>query len=184
MHLAIALDHGVQLIGLVWIDHGGFQTGHLGGQGTDRANAIHHGGDGALARHLANILAEIADGHAGIDRHQTIVWRLLSCDHSKQCGLAGTVWPDQPDLLALLDPHRGFDEQDLVAVLFRYVVESDHGRSANVGERRTPVTVRGQRGIGSLSTMSWFDQGRLYYWIHEQAALAGEVSKVWMILQC
>ncbi|MEI6282462.1 MAG: DUF1963 domain-containing protein [Alphaproteobacteria bacterium] len=32
--------------------------------------------------------------------------------------------------------------------------------------------------------MSWFDQGRLYFWIYEQDALVGDVSKVWMILQC
>ena len=37
--------------------------------------------------------------------------------------------PDQADLLALLQRGRGFDEQELVAVLFGDVVETDHCRN-------------------------------------------------------
>ncbi len=32
--------------------------------------------------------------------------------------------------------------------------------------------------------MMWGDMGRLYFWIREQDARAGDFSKVWMILQC
>ena len=31
--------------------------------------------------------------------------------------------------------------------------------------------------------MMWVDEGRLYFWIHEKDALAGDFSKAWMILQ-
>jgi hypothetical protein len=34
----------------------------------DRTGAVHHLGHGAAARHLADILAEIADGDAAIDQ--------------------------------------------------------------------------------------------------------------------
>ena len=47
--------------------------------------------------------------------------------------------PDKPDLLALLDAHRGFDEQDLVAVLLGDVVEADH--EIRDGGKKWPNTV-------------------------------------------
>jgi uncharacterized protein YwqG len=31
--------------------------------------------------------------------------------------------------------------------------------------------------------MMWGDIGRLYFWIHEKDALAGDFSKIWVILQ-
>ena len=127
LRLAVAFDDGVHLVGLVGIDHRRLKLGHLGGQGADRADAVHHRGDRALARHLADILAEVADGHAGIDGDDAVVRLLLIGDHAEQRGLAGPVRADQPDLLTLLDAHRGFDEQDLVAVLLGDVVEADHG---------------------------------------------------------
>jgi uncharacterized protein YwqG len=32
--------------------------------------------------------------------------------------------------------------------------------------------------------MMWVDTGRIYFWIREQDARAGDFSKAWMILQC
>ena len=126
LHLAIALDDGVHVAGLLGIDHRGLEPGHLGGQRTHRPDAIHHLGDRAPARHLADILAEIADRHAGIDRHLAIVGLLLAGDHAEKRRLAGAIGPDKPHLLSLLDAHRRVDEQDLMAVLLADVVETNH----------------------------------------------------------
>jgi hypothetical protein len=147
-------------VGLVRIDHGRLERGHFGGQRADGTDAVHHRGDRALARHLADILAEIADGHAGIDHDQAVVGLLLAGDHAEQRRLAGAVGADKPDLLALLDAHRRFDEQDLVAVLLGDIVEADHERSANAGAKqnatlqsRTNPNVRNgsEAGLGSPS---------------------------------
>ncbi len=126
-HLAIAVHYGFQFTRLIRIDHGRLELGHFGGQGADGTDTVHHRGDRALARHLADVLAEIADRHSGIDRDQSVVGLLLTGDHAEQRRLAGAVRSDKPDLFALLDAHRGFDEQDLVAVLLGDIVEADHG---------------------------------------------------------
>ena len=41
LHLAVALDDRVHVAGLVGIDHGGLELGHLGGQRTHRPDAVH-----------------------------------------------------------------------------------------------------------------------------------------------
>jgi hypothetical protein len=51
-------------------------------------------------RHLAHILAEIADGGAAIDRHLPLVRLLLARDHAEQRGLACAIGTDKADLLA------------------------------------------------------------------------------------
>ena len=43
-----------------------------------RAGAVHHLGDGAAARHLADVLAEVADGDAAIDGDLALVGLLLA----------------------------------------------------------------------------------------------------------
>ena len=108
------------------IDHRGLEPGHFGGQRAHRPDAIHHRRDRALARHLADILAEIADRHAGIDRHLAIVGLLLAGDHAEKRRLAGAVGPDKSHLLSLLEAHRRVDEQDLMAVLLADVVEANY----------------------------------------------------------
>jgi hypothetical protein len=127
LHLAIALHQGVHPVRLVRIGHRGLEPGHLGGERAHRPDAVHHRRDRALARHLADVLAEVADRHAGFDRHLAVVGLLLARDHAEDRGLAGTIGPDQPHLLALLEAHRRVDEQDLMAVLLADVVETNHG---------------------------------------------------------
>ena len=127
LHLAVALDDVVHLVGPVGIGHGGFELLQLGRHRADRAGAVHHLGDGAAAGHLADVLAEIADGDAAIDGHLALVGLLLAGDHAEQRRLAGAVGADEADLLALLERRRGLDEEDLVAVLLADVVEADHG---------------------------------------------------------
>ena len=102
LHLAVALDDLVHGVGLVRVGHGGFERLQFGGDAAHRPGAIHHLGDGATARHLADVLAEIADGGTAIDRDLALVGRLGAGDHAEQGGLAGAVGPDEADLLAPL----------------------------------------------------------------------------------
>ena len=79
-----------------------------------------------MARHLADILAEIADRDAAIDRDLALVGLLLAGDHPEQRRLAGAVRADKADLLALLERRGSFDEEDLMADLLGDVIETDH----------------------------------------------------------
>ena len=126
LHLAIAGDDLVHLVGAVGIAHGGLELGHLGGERADRADAVHDLDDGAASRHVADILAEIADGHAAIDGDLALVGLLLAGDHAEQRRLAGAVGADEADLFAALDRRRGLDEDDLLAVLLADIFETDH----------------------------------------------------------
>ncbi len=126
LNVAIAFDDLVHLVGLVRVDHGRLEPGHFRRQRADRADAIHHRGDSALARHFADVLAEIANGHAVIDADQAVVGLFAAGDHAEQGRLAGAVRSDKTHFLTLLDAHRGVDKQDLVAVLLGDIVEADH----------------------------------------------------------
>ena len=126
LHFAVARDDLVHLIGTLGIGHGRFQFRHLGCQRADRSNAVDHLDHRATACHVADILAEIADGHATIDRDLTLVRQFLSGDHPKQRRLARTVRAYQADLLATLKGRRRLDEDDLLAVLLANAFEADH----------------------------------------------------------
>src|SRR5213593_325927 len=89
------------------------------------ARAVHHLQHGAAARHLAHVLAEVADGRAPFDGDLALVGMLLPGDHPEQRRLAGPVGADEADLLPLLERRGGFDEEDLVAILLADVVETD-----------------------------------------------------------
>src|SRR3546814_13324372 len=75
---------------LLGVDHRRFERGHFGGQRADRPDAVHPGGDRALAGHLADILAEIADGPARSDERSVGKECVSTCgtrgppDHEKQ----------------------------------------------------------------------------------------------------
>ena len=102
LRVPVAGDDLVHLVGAVRIGHGRFQLGHLGRQGADRSHPVDHLDHRAAARHVADILAEIADGHATIDRDLAFVRQFLAGDHAKQCRLARAVRADKADLLAAL----------------------------------------------------------------------------------
>ena len=137
LDLAVALDQRVHVVGLLGIGHRRLELGDLDRQRAHRPDPVHHRRDGAHARHFTDVLAEIADGHAGIDRHLPVIGLFLTGDHAEQRRLAGTVGAHQPRLLPLLEAHRRVDEQDLVAVLLADVVETDHGdRGCAGGSRR------------------------------------------------
>ncbi len=69
------------------------------------------------ARHLLDVLPEVADRQLLRDRHVAVVGRLLADDHPEQRRLAGAVRADEADLLARIELKGRVDEQDLPAVL-------------------------------------------------------------------
>ena len=105
-----------------------FKLLQLGRHGAHRAGAVHHLGHSAAARHLPDVLAEVADRNAPIDGHLALVGMLLAGDHPEERGLAGPIRTDEADLLPLLERRGRLDEEDLVAILLADVVETDHVR--------------------------------------------------------
>ena len=126
LHLAIAGDDLVHLIGLIGVGHRSLELAQLGRDRTHRPRPVHDLGHGAAAGHLADVLVEIADGDAAIGRDLPFVRQFLAGDHPEQGGLSGAIRANEADLLALVEGGGGFDEQDLVAGLLADVVEADH----------------------------------------------------------
>jgi hypothetical protein len=85
--------------------------------------------DHGAARHLAHVLREVPDGRPPVDRHLAAVGEFIPDDHAKDGGLARTVGADEADLLAAKDPHRGFEKENLRAVLLRDLIETNHARA-------------------------------------------------------
>ena len=96
LHLAIALDDRVHVVGLVRIGHRGLELAQFGRHRAHRAGAVHHLGDGAAARHFADILAEIADGDAAIDRHLALVGRSWPVIMRNSVVLPAPLGPTRP----------------------------------------------------------------------------------------
>ena len=82
LHFAVAFEDALHLVRLIGVRHRGFECLQLGCDFAHRTGAGHHFGDGAAARHLADVLAEVADGHAAIDGHLTFVGQLLASDQA------------------------------------------------------------------------------------------------------
>ena len=133
LHLAVARDDVLHLGFLLGIGHCRLELLQFAGDDADGTGAIHHLGHGAAAGHLADVLAEIADGNAAIGRDLAFVRQLLAGNHAEQRGLAGAVGPDQANLLAPQQGGGGFDEEDLVADLLGDVIETDHLRWVRQG---------------------------------------------------
>ena len=127
LHLAIAFENFLHLVGLVGVGHLGFDRLQFGGDFGHGTSAVHRFGNRAAARHLADILAEVTDGHAAIDRDLAFVGLILAGDQTEQRRLAGAVGADEADLLAALERGGGLDEDDLVAILLADIVEANHG---------------------------------------------------------
>ena len=87
-------------------------------------------GDGLVehgaARHLLDVLAEIADGRLPRDGDLAIVGHFLAHDQAEERGLAGAVGADQADLFTGIQLEGGVDEDQLTAVLLVDVGERDH----------------------------------------------------------
>jgi hypothetical protein len=126
LHFAITGNDFVHVIRTVRVGHCRLQFLQLARDDADGTGAVHHFGHSTAARYLADILAEIADRNAPIDRDLALVGLLLARDHPEKRGLAGPVGANEADLLALLERRGGFDEENLVAELLADVIETDH----------------------------------------------------------
>lgn len=126
LHLAVTLDDAVHLVCPVWIRHGGFQFLQLGGDSTHRAGTFHYLGHCAAAGHLADILTEIADGHAPIDGDLPLIGQLPARDHPEQRRFAGAVGAYQSNLLSPLESRGRLNKENLVAILLADIVETNH----------------------------------------------------------
>ena len=140
LHFAIALDDVLHLVRALRVRHGGLKRLQLGCDLAHRPCPVHNLGNAAATRHLANVLAEIADGDSAIDANQPLIWRLLACHHAEKRCLAGPVRPDKPHLLAPLQRGGRLDEKDLVAVLFADVLKTNHGARTCKKLRRSYAT--------------------------------------------
>ena len=80
------------------------------------------------ARHLLDVLAEVADGQLLRHRHVAFVRRFLADDHPEQRRLAGAVRADEADLFAGIELEGGVDEEDLPAVLLADAGKRNHGK--------------------------------------------------------
>ena len=127
LHLAIARDDRIHIIGLIGIGHRRLKFFQLGRDRTDGPGPVHYFGDGATAGHLADILTEIANGDPAIDGDLPFVRHLLAGDHPEQRCLARAVGADKANLFTLQKHRRGFDEKDLMALLLADAVETNHG---------------------------------------------------------
>ncbi len=94
--------------------------------GRDGAGTVEAGLEHALVLHLADVLAEMTDRDAAIDRDLARVGLLLARDQPEYGRLAGAVRTDEADLLAAVHGRGGLEEEDLGAVALRDGVDADH----------------------------------------------------------
>ena len=134
LHVAVARNDLVHLVQPIGIDHCGLERVQFGCDLADRPRPVHHLGGGATTRHLADILAEIADRHVFLDRDLPLVRQFPAGDHAEERGLAGAVGSDQSDLLAAIERRRGFDKEDAVAAGLADIVDADHEKDGSLLE--------------------------------------------------
>ena len=127
---AEALERRVQRIGLRGVGHRVLKLFELVMQRAEPAAAGNRFVEHRAARHLFDVLTEIADRHSFGNRHFPFVRALFPDNHPEERRLAGAVRPDEADLLAFVQLERGVDEQHLLAVLLADFRERNHARRA------------------------------------------------------
>ena len=126
LHFAEAGQDPVQIAGLGRVRQVVLQLLELVVQVADAAAAGNRLVEHRPARHLLDVLAEVADRQPLRHRHVALVGGLLADDHPEQRGLAGAVGADEPDLFTGVELEAGVDEEDLAAVLLADARERDH----------------------------------------------------------
>ena len=126
LHVSEALEDLVHLVGAIGIRHRLVQRLELVMEVADASTA----GDGFIddgpARHLLDVLLEVADRQLLRYRHLAVVRRLFSGDHAEKRRFARAVGTDEADLLARIQLKGGVDEEDLAAVLLVDAIETNH----------------------------------------------------------
>ena len=132
LHFAEAREDGVHLAGPIRIAHRVIELLELVMQIADAAAAENRLVEHRAARHLLDVLAEIADRQLLRDRHVAFVGDLLAGDQPEQRGLSGSVRADQADFLSRIELERGVDEEELAAVLLADAGQRDHAEALRV----------------------------------------------------
>ncbi len=78
------------------------------------------------ARHLLDVLAEVADGQLLRHGDFAVIRTFFAGDHAEDGGLAGAVGSDEADFFTRVELKRRVHEKDLLAVLLVDVRERDH----------------------------------------------------------
>ena len=126
LHLAEALENPVHLVGAPGIFERLLQLLELVMQVADAPAAGDRLVEHRAARHLLDVLAEVADGELLRHRHVAFVRLLFARDHAEERRLARPVRSDEPDLLAGIELKGRVDEEDLATVLLADTGERDH----------------------------------------------------------
>ena len=131
LRLPELLDETVHLVGERRGRELRFQVAKSCPRVRDRARAVERRRHDAHVAHLADVLAEVADGRAALDRDLAGVRLFFPHDHAKDGRLARAIGTNEPDLLTAKKGARGVHEENLAAVLFGDGVEANHeGRAS------------------------------------------------------
>ena len=126
LHLAEAREDPVHVVRARGIRHRVLQILELVMQIADASAARDRLVEHRAARHLLDVLAEVADRQLLRHRDLALVGAFFAGDHPENGGLAGAVGPDQAGLFSRIELERRVDEEDLLAVLLADVRERDH----------------------------------------------------------
>ena len=128
LHLAETREDGVHLVGAGGVAHRVLESLELVVEVPQPPAARDRLVEDGAARHLLDVLPEVADRELLRDRHLALVRGLLAHDHAEQGRLAGAVGAHEPDLVAGVELEGGLDEEHLPAVLLADARERDHGK--------------------------------------------------------
>ena len=126
LHVAEPLEQLLHLVRARGVGERVFQGTQLVSDEAHRTRPRHRLGDDAAPLHLADVLAEVPDGHAAIDRDLPLVGFFLADDEPEERRLAGAIRADEAGVLAAVHDRAGVEKEDLLAVLSGDAVEPDH----------------------------------------------------------
>jgi hypothetical protein len=126
LHFAEARKDAIHVAGLRGVAHRVLQRLELVVQIAQPSAAGNRLVQDRAARHLLDVLPEVADGQLLRHRDFALVWRFFADDHPEQRGLARAVRPDETHLFAWIELERRLDEEHLPAVLLADSRERNH----------------------------------------------------------